>query len=374
MKNSRWALAVPTFCALALFLAGCQPREKMNVSFDPDAKKEKTDVVRESGPSDGLVAATSEPTATGTTTTTPPPTDPSTPTSNQVARPDTVSKVTDAPVAPSTPVSTGGVTLKLVMESGKEISFRSNSESTQKFKGDEKNMPKPTTSKSETDLKLKVLEVKDGKTKVEMMIAKVKSDAGDAAMQAQVDQATKKMEGASVVSTYDARGNALNQEVTKGSMSDIVAAGLSSNTGFFGLTYPESAVKAGDTWSGVMNFPKMLQAMMPMQGATFEKGDVPIKFTLNSYDSAKGTANITFKLSGRPVMIMKMPAMKDKEGKTISEAREMRTTFVIDTTGNATVDAKSGIPSKIDYQGQIDVQGLMGMSLTQTIKSTLVRK
>lgn len=314
-------------------------------------------------------------TAEGGATQAPDPTaETKTPDSPAVAPPtDTNTNTTDS--APTQPSANGPVTLRFSLDKGQELKYKSTSLSESKFASSAAKMPemKPVTTTSDTTVK--VLDKSGDKAKVEMTVTSMSLTGGMANAEAQkaMQKMAKDTAGVKVSAFFDSFGKPSDLKYEKGDRMQAVAAGIDSDTGFFGISYPDKAVNPGDTWTHEFDFKNAIGAFGPMKDASWSNSMIVTTFTLKSIDQASGTAVIGISANGSPSMSMKTGA-PPKGAEKAKIPSEMKMNFKVSGSGTATVDLKSGLPKEINYEMSTMFDSPMGGNMTQKVKATLKRQ
>lgn len=352
--------------ALAL-LAGCQP--KSSVMAEP---------AKRTGSGGVTVAPSTQtganPTETGGAAQSPTPdAETKAPGSPPVA-PPTDTNTTPTDTAPVQPSSGGPVTLRFSLDKGQELKYKSTSLSESQFATGTK-MPemKPVTTTSDTTVK--VLDKSGDKAKVEMTVTNMSLTGGMANAEAQkaMQKMAKESAGVKVSAFFDSMGKPSDLKYEKGDRMQAVAAGIDSDTGFFGISYPSKAVNAGDTWTHEFDFKNAIGAFGPMKDANWSNSMIVTTFTLKSVDAAAGTAVIGISANGSPSMSMKM-GTPPKGAEKAKLPSEMKMNFKVSGTGTATVELKNGLPKEISYEMSTVFDSPMGGTMTQKVKATLKRQ
>lgn len=366
--RSRHAWSASLIVASLAVLAGCQP--KSSVYAEPSKRIGQGTTKEETPGSDN----------TGT----------STPGSDSTTAPSTgAPSVTEPTSAPTTATETapadnnvpstdsaGPVTLRIVLDKGQELKYKSTSQSESKFAGGTGKMPemKPVTTTSETSVK--VVDKTGDKAKVEMTVTNMSLTGGMAGDEAQkaMQKMAKETAGVKVSALFDAQGQPTNLKYEKGDRMQAVAAGIDSNTGFFGISYPEKAVNPGDTWTHDFDFKDAIGAFGPMKDATWANSMIVTKFTLKSVDRTAGVAIIAINASGTPSMTMKMNGFAPKGADKAKVPSDMKMSFKVNGSGTATVDLKTGLPKEVTYEMSTTFDSPMGGNMTQKVKANLKRQ
>jgi hypothetical protein len=149
----------------------------------------------------------------------------------------------------------------------------------------------PTTSfKTSVDFDLNVLSKKDDLTTIESKTSNaVVTVPPDSPMAAAKDEMIKKMNGQIVKSDIDSSFHPHN---VKGSQVDAMLNSLQ------GLSFPDHAIKVGESWKATMDLQKYVGAAMgsTMPGMKMT-GDMPIVNKLTSVDVVNGASVATINMS-----------------------------------------------------------------------------
>lgn len=298
---------------------------------------------------------------------------PTNPGAEATANPDVPAPAdgTESPSNPNPASGGGAVTLRLTMNKGAEMKYQSTSETKSPMMGGMGGgEAKPLVTS--TDTVVKVIDVNNGKSKVEMTVAKINMKGGNTAEDnKQLQKAATDAQGVKVSAFFDSMGKPSDLKYLKGTRMQAMAAGIDSDTGFFGLTYPENAVKPGDKWTHKFDFKDAIGAYGPMSNANWKDSMITTVFTLQSVDVAKGIAVISISSSGNPSMSMKMPDF-GKSDKGANMPKEMKMNFKINGSGTAFVNIKTGIPNEIKYEMNQSFSNPMGgKDMTQSTKASL---
>lgn len=274
----------------------------------------------------------------------------------------------------STPGATGPFTLQLVINKGEEMKYQSDSEAMQELPnaGDNK-MPKMTPMKSSSQTIVKVVDVTGGKAKVELAVSNLKLTGGMDNPEAKkmMEKAARDSEGVKVSVSFDSQGQPSNMQYVKGSKAQAMSAGIDTDTGFFGISYPKKPVQIGDTWTHTFDFKSAAGPLGSMGNAKWKDSDITTVFTLKSVDTNAGTAVIGISAKGAPSMSMSAPSKPDPKS-SAPAPQGMTINFDVVGGGFATVDLKSGTPREINYEMNVKFKSPMG-TIGQKTKATLKR-
>lgn len=277
---------------------------------------------------------------------------------------------------PPTAASGGPIRLRLAVSKGSEIKYQSESESTQKFGGAAAGkMPEPKPMKATSQTSVKVVDVTGGKSKVEISVSGMKLSGGPDGEEAKkmMTKMAQDSEGVKVSVLFDNLAQPSNLQYLKGTKAQASQAGIDTDSGFFGISYPEKAVKPGDTWSHTFDFKSAIGAMGPMKGTTWKDSDITTVFTLKSVDSGAGTAVIAISAKGSPAMTMSTAGMPQPKGATKADMpKEIVMNFNVSGTGSCLVDLKTGTPKEISYEMSVEFKSPMGV-VGQKTKASLRR-
>lgn len=358
-------VAAALTCAALSVLFGCQSASK-TVAVPP------TTSVTPSGSTGGL-GTPSDSTNPGGTTTAPDPVAGTSPTNGTPTDPTTPSQPN--PTTPTTPTASasGPITLRLSIDKGSKMTYKTESESSQKMGSQNGKMPEPKPVKSTSETTVDVVDVSGGKSKVEISVSKMKLSGGmdnEAAKKA-MEKMAQDSEGVKVSVLFDSLAQPSNLQYLKGSKAQAASAGIETDTGFFGISYPEKPVKPGDTWTHKFDFKEAIGAMGPTKGTTWKDTDVTTVFTLRSIDQAAGTAVIGIEAKGSPSMKLSTAGIpKDKASPDMP--KEIAMNFSVAGSGSAIVDLKTGAPREINYQMNVEFKSPMGV-MGQSTKASLKR-
>ena len=275
----------------------------------------------------------------------------------------------------STPDAKGPFTLRLALTKGEEMKFLSESEASQDMpnQGDAK-MPKLSPMKSSSQTLVKVLDVNSGKSKVELTVSNLKLSGGMDNPEAKkmMEKAAKDSEGVKVSVSFDNLGQPSGMQYVKGTKAQAMSAGIDTDTGFFGITYPDKPVTLGDTWSHKFDFKSAAGPMGGMGSAKWKDSDITTIFTLKSVDTNAGIAIIGISAKGSPSMSMAAPMGNPKGDQGSKEPRTISLNFDVNGSGTATVDLKTGAPKSINYEMNVKFQSPMG-NIGQKTRASLKR-
>lgn len=358
---------ITTLVALAFAaLCGCDQQKSVTVQTGKNDSSSGSPVASGADPSNTPAIGTSASTDTGTSATTNPSgTSPSSDTSSVST--GTPSTTPGAPVASSD----GSVTLRLVFAKGASMKYASTTETSMDMPNPSGKSTPAKPMKSASEMSVKVLDVTGDKSKVEITSGNMKLSGGpdDANTKKMLESAAKSSEGVKVSALFDALGKPSDLKYENGTKAQAMAAGIDSDTGFFGVTYPEKAVKPGDTWVKSWDF-KNAMAQFGQMPAEWKNSMITTKFTLKSVDLAAGTAVISIESNGTPEMSIKIPTPPTKDGKASTVPKSMSMTFKVSGTGSTVVDVKTGIPVNVTYDMGVDMKSPM-MNMKQKTKATM---
>ncbi len=141
-------------------------------------------------------------------------------------------------------------------------------------------------------------------------------------------------------------------------MAQMTAGGGMASDTFTGVIFPAKAVKVGESWS----HEKDLKESGGSAEIVWKNSVVKTVYTLKSFDAAKGIAEISFTINGKPSSTQTMTMPPQSEGAspqqmTMSNSMEMK------VTGTAWVRIKDGVTTKLDTSAAIKMStGANGQS------------
>ncbi|MBS1721579.1 MAG: hypothetical protein JSS66_01085 [Armatimonadetes bacterium] len=349
------------FCGI-----GCQPTS--NIGAAPSSEVTKGTGSTPVAPTPGSEPAASTATP-GTSPTTPSP----------AAGSETKPLTAPAPTGETTKAGGGpgagdAVSLRFAMAKGSEYKFLNSTSASQEAGGGSKPATPPKPLETVSNTVVKVTDVSGGKAKVEMTVSKMQISGGaaDAKTKEALNKASKDSEGVKVAASFDQFGKPSDISYIKGTREQAMLAGIDSNTGFFGISYPENAVKVGDSWSHTYDFKDLIGAMGSMPGANWKDSSVKTEFTLKSVDTAAGIAVLTITSAGSPSVTIKMPSGGATKTSKPEAPKEVSLNFSVAGSGTATIELKTGVPKLVEYAMTTEFKTPMGAG-KQSVKASLKR-